>query len=147
MKKVFCPHCYTPIESYAPVEPMFELPVAAMYLGMSVSHVRQWLGAHKEVPKLYRKDPARRLHRLLPASWVQYIQGQRVFVRPAKGEKLRKLGGAYGEGSGGDPASESVTRDVSDADSASRGAGGDGPDAGGLREAAAPGLRYRDGRA
>lgn len=90
--KVLCPNCYTEAESGVPCEPMFELQAAAMFLGMRVGHLRQWLSEHQEVPKLYRKDPTRRLHRMLPGSWIRYIQGQRTYLRPAKGEKLQKLG-------------------------------------------------------
>jgi hypothetical protein len=89
--RLHCPHCAQPVDAFLPVEPMYELPVAALFLGMSVGHLKQWLSRHKEIEPIYRKDAARRLHRLLPASAIRYILEQRTFYRPAKGERVRKL--------------------------------------------------------
>jgi hypothetical protein len=90
--RLWCPHCAKPVDTFLPVEPHYELPVAAILIGMTYGHLRTWPGNHPEVLKIYRKDATRRLHRMLPASAIQYIQGDRFFVRPAKGQRVVKKG-------------------------------------------------------
>jgi len=62
-----------------PVVPLWDLPAAAVLLGVSVSNLRYMLTVHKGhvLPPLYRVK-GRRLHRMLRGSDIKALQVRRL---------------------------------------------------------------------
>jgi len=73
----YCPHCLHPMEYVLPVEPLFDMQLAATLIPMSQTAMRSYLVKHKhEFPRRYRKDIHKRLHRLLSASEIRLIRSR-----------------------------------------------------------------------
>lgn len=68
-----CPHCLGDIELALPVEPLYDLPIAAEIIPMPYTALQGYLEAHK-LPKRYRRGPTRRLYRLLTAREIRKIR-------------------------------------------------------------------------
>jgi hypothetical protein len=87
---LYCVDCGKTHTHYLPVEPLYSPEDVATLLFTSKAAVMQWLRKHK-VEAVYRKDFNHRLHRVIPASVVRQMVAERTYVRPAKGERVRKL--------------------------------------------------------
>ena len=69
-----CPHCLGDIDLALPVEPLYDLNVAAEIIPMPYTALQAYLETHR-LPRRYRKDPQKRLRRLLTAREVRKIRG------------------------------------------------------------------------
>jgi hypothetical protein len=72
-----CPTCLNRIPYVLPVEPLYDLRLAAQLIPMSHDALRQYLISHKEeFSRRYRRDRQRRLHRMLSGSEIRLIRSR-----------------------------------------------------------------------
>lgn len=84
-----CPHCLNALPYVLPVEPLYDLPLAAQLIPMSANGLRKYLSRHRdEFGKRYRKDRQQRLHRMLTASEIKRIR-QALFIFKTPGGERR----------------------------------------------------------
>jgi hypothetical protein len=69
-----CPHCGKRPERWLPVEPYHELSAVTKLLNTTPGYLRKWICTEpylRAFPQVYRKDPTKRLHRMLPETMVR----------------------------------------------------------------------------
>jgi hypothetical protein len=81
--KLTCPHCgnAAPLDKWTPVERYYSLSAIARVMNTTPGYVRKWICTEpylRAFPQIYRKDPTKRLHRMLPASMVAKMFAWRV---------------------------------------------------------------------
>lgn len=75
-----CPHCLKPADYMLPVEPVFDLKLAATLIPMDIRALRRWLQRRKaEFPGRYRKLNRLTRVRVLTASEIRTIRDCTVF--------------------------------------------------------------------
>ena len=94
--KAICPNCMAHIPYLLPLEPLYDIQLAAPLIPMSQVGLRGYLSRHKaDYPRRYRKDRHRVLHRMLTASEIRRIRKDVIRFKNLDG--TRRDGGEFGE--------------------------------------------------
>lgn len=88
--KGLCPHCMHRLTYILPVEPLYDLVLAAAIIPMSHDALRRYLSKHRDdFPRRYRQDQQKRLHRQLTASEIRQIRVSRMRYKTTDGKSYR----------------------------------------------------------
>lgn len=86
----YCPHCLNKLDFLLPVEPLYDLALAAQLIPQTPDALRKYLSTHShEFQRRYRRDRQKRLHRMLTASEIRLIRSRIIKFKDAN-KKYRK---------------------------------------------------------
>lgn len=86
-----CPNCLLKLPFVLPVEPLYDIKLAAQLIPMAYDALRQYLNNHRhEFLRRYRKDRSRRIHRMLTASEIRAIRS-RILIFKGADKKRREM--------------------------------------------------------
>lgn len=87
-----CPHCLKRLPYVLPVEPLYDITLAAQLIPMSREAMRQYLHKHRhEFERRYRRDKQKRLHRMVTAGEIRLIRSRILRFKDVTGKKKREM--------------------------------------------------------
>lgn len=85
----FCPHCAHPTDWVLPVEPLYDIKVAAWLIPCTHQTLKKHLWQYKDIfPALYRQASWGGLRRVVTASEIQRMRNFFTFTKDEVGNRI-----------------------------------------------------------